>query len=132
MLPAFTSYTHVIKFKCGKRRDLLPGELAWMLKSDLLLPIPVTKGCTGCTCQVLGVAVQQCVPNAEECPTTTVKALTISKMLAKILETIKLRLMMDIIWSNMIPVFHFSYEIFSFILTDQEVITFAPYFFDIQ
>ena len=53
-------------------------------------------------------------------------------MLAKILETIKLRLMMDIIWSNMIPVFHFSYEIFSFILTDQEVITFAPYFFDIQ
>ena len=72
------------------------------------------------------------MPNAEECPATTVKALTISKMLAKILETIKLRLMTDIIWSNMIPVFHFSYEIFSFILTDQKVITFAPYFFVIQ
>lgn len=69
---------------------------------------------------------------AEECQATTVKALAISKMLAKILETIKLRLMTDIIWSNMIPVFHFSYEIFSFILTDQKVITFAPYFFVIQ
>lgn len=69
---------------------------------------------------------------AEECQATTVKALTISKMLAKILETIKLRLMTDIIWSNMIPVFHFSYEFFLFILTDQKVITFAPYFFVIQ